>query len=72
MQIDSVYVQVSQYVKPAYRIEARTSKLALIAGEDFDLEIEAKFFDGTPVGGAQLKYRCRTRAARRARGRARA
>ena len=32
LQIDSVYVQVSQYVKPAYRIEARTSKLALIRG----------------------------------------
>ena len=55
-QVDSVYVQVSQYVKPAYRLELRTSKLALIAGDDFDLEIEAKFFDGTPVAGAQLKY----------------
>lgn len=55
-EIDSVYVQVSQYVKPAYRIEVRTSKLALLAGEEFDAEIEAKFFNGTPVAGAQLRY----------------
>lgn len=55
-QVDSVYLQVSQYIKPAYRLEVRTSKLAVLAGDEFDLEIDAKFFDGTPVAGAQLKY----------------
>ncbi|MPZ50849.1 MAG: hypothetical protein GEU75_16380 [Dehalococcoidia bacterium] len=54
--VRSTSFEVSQYIKPAYRVSAEPSKLALLDGEAFQVDITAEFFEGTPVSGLELRY----------------
>jgi hypothetical protein len=55
--IASAYIQIKDFVKPAYKIDVLPERTALIAGETMDVVVKASFFDGTPVVGLALTYR---------------
>jgi hypothetical protein len=54
-QIGSRGLSIEQYVKPAYKLEASPAKLALFAGEKQTTEVDANFFEGTPVPNLAIK-----------------
>jgi len=60
--IATVYVQVRDYVKPAYQIDVTPSRRAAIAGETVDFDVEATFFDGSPLPKATLAYNFKSEA----------
>lgn len=47
---------VATYEKPAYRLTLSAEKEAVFAGEGLNFEVEASFFEGTPVPGMTLNY----------------
>ncbi|MDD5342586.1 MAG: polymorphic toxin-type HINT domain-containing protein [Patescibacteria group bacterium] len=54
--ISTASFEVMTYLKPAYQISVTPSRRSLFAGEAVDFNVEAKFFDGTPVPNQTLKY----------------
>jgi alpha-2-macroglobulin len=52
----SEYIEIADFVKPAYRIDVRASKNAILSGQPVDYHIEASFFEGSPVPGLGLSY----------------
>lgn len=48
--------EVQQYVKPAYQIVVDTEDEMLFDGESTTVEIDAQFFEGTPVSNLDLRY----------------
>ncbi len=54
--ISNTSIQVLTYTKPAYQIKVTPSKTTIFAGQEVRFDIEAAFFDGTPVSKLKLKY----------------
>lgn len=48
------YFNVREYVKPAYRLEAKTDKDRIFGWESAKISVNAGFFEGTPVSGLKL------------------
>ncbi len=47
--ISSTYIQVENYMKPSYKIEAEKDHEALFVGDTLEYTIATNFFEGTPV-----------------------
>lgn len=54
--IASTYVQVENFIKPAYKIDVVPSRNALFAGENVSVDVSTEFFDGSPVPFVDLAY----------------
>ena len=54
--IDTAYVDVETYTKPAYKIDVVPSRRAVFAGETVDFAINASFFEGSPVPELRLGW----------------
>jgi alpha-2-macroglobulin len=54
--VASAFVRVEQYQKPPYQISVKPSQAAYLSGEQVEVEVEARFFDGTPLPGLALNY----------------
>jgi hypothetical protein len=54
--VQSRYITVEKYTKPAYQIEVTPDKRTFYAGNKVGFTIRASFFEGTPVPGVNLKY----------------
>ncbi len=52
--ITSIYLEVEDFVKPAYKSDVPPAKRAVFTGEEMEFVIEASFFDGTPVPNLEL------------------
>ncbi|NTV88846.1 MAG: hypothetical protein HGA22_00550, partial [Clostridiales bacterium] len=50
------YIQIMEYVKPAYKLELTPDKKAVFAGDKVNLGIQASFFEGSPLPGLKLNY----------------
>lgn len=50
------YFTVKEYTKPIYTLNSNFEKDVVFSWEDVNLNVEGKFFDGTPAGGLNLKY----------------
>jgi len=48
------YFDVREYIKPAYRLEAKTDKDKIFGWESAKISVNAGFFEGTPVSGLKL------------------
>ena len=48
--------QVEEYKKPEYEVRVTPDKPRILQGEKVTATIEAKYFFGEPVAGAQVKY----------------
>ncbi|MCX8130500.1 MAG: Ig-like domain-containing protein [Clostridia bacterium] len=58
--LSSAQFEIRQYTKPAYRIELQASRKVVFAGENLNFDIQASFFEGTPVSGLNLEYSSNT------------
>lgn len=55
--ITGKWFEVATYTKPAYRIDLNKDKRAVFSGKDsITIDIQASFFEGTPVSAMQLSY----------------
>lgn len=54
--ISTQYVSVQTYTKPAYDLQVAPEKYAIFAGENIVLNVQAKFFEGTPVSNLSVTY----------------
>lgn len=54
--LTSTYIEVRDYVNPAYRLDVTPAKQAILSGETINISIKATFFDGTPVPNLALLY----------------
>ncbi len=54
--IAASYIQVENFIKPAYRIESAPSRRAVYAGEELTFDIRSEFFDGSPVPFVGFTY----------------
>ena len=54
--VTSTYLQVSDFVKPAYKIDVVPDRKAVFAGETVTFDVSATFFEGSPVPNLGLKY----------------
>ncbi len=54
--VSSTYLEVRDYVKPAYTIEVTPSRQAVLDGEVVDFRIQANYFEGSPLPNALLAY----------------
>lgn len=50
------YFNVRQYTKPVYKIDITTDKKVMFEWEKLNADIQASFFEGSPVSGMDLKY----------------
>ncbi len=50
------YLQVMDYTKPVYKIEAEPDRNFVYAWETVNFDIAASFFEGTPASGMKLDY----------------
>ncbi len=53
--IRSSYFTVDTYTKPAYKMSVTSDRVAYIEGDPVQVNIEAGFFEGTPVSGLELR-----------------
>jgi hypothetical protein len=54
--VTSTYLQVSDFVKPAYKIDVVPDRKAVFAGDAVTFDISATFFEGSAVPNLGLKY----------------
>lgn len=54
--IDTQYIQVQEYIKPSYKVELTPDKTAVFSWEKINFDIQASFFEGSPVSGIDLDY----------------
>ena len=54
--ISTEYLEVEDFIKPAYKIDVIPSPKAVFAGEEMEFTVEASFFDGSPVPNVGLDY----------------
>jgi hypothetical protein len=47
--VDRTSVVVEEYIKPGYQIDVSTEQDAVMAGDPVNVDIQASFFEGTPV-----------------------
>ncbi len=60
-EITGKRLEVATYTKPAYRIEVRKGKEAVFSDKDsITIDIQATFFEGTPVSSMELSYNDRS------------
>lgn len=52
----SYYFQIEEYKKPEYKVKVSTGKKFYAAGEKMKFDIEARYFFGSPVAEADVKY----------------
>ncbi len=55
--IETKYINIQPYVKPAYEIKLVPERTVAYAGDNIKLVASASFFDGTPVPNLKLNYR---------------
>jgi hypothetical protein len=48
--------QVKEYTKPAYKIDIKPDNYALFSWEKLNIDVQASFFEGSPVAGTKLGY----------------
>lgn len=54
--INSTYLQIERYVKPAYKFDITADKKAIFTDENINFDITASFFEGTPVSNLDFDY----------------
>lgn len=54
--IVSKYIEVKEYVKPAYKIEIESDNKAVFAGEKINFKVLSKFYEETPASNINMKY----------------
>jgi hypothetical protein len=54
--ISSSYIEVKNYIKPAYKIEVSKDKKAIFLDEKVNFDIKTLFFEGTPVSNLKVNY----------------
>ncbi len=54
--VASKFLEVTNYIKPAYEIVVESDRKNYFAGENMDVEISARYFDGTPVSYGEVEY----------------
>jgi hypothetical protein len=54
--VASTSFEVRDIVKPAYKIDVVPSRKAAFVGDQVTFDVQASFFEGSPVPGAQLNY----------------
>lgn len=54
--ISSKYFEVANYIKPAYEIVVDSPRRNYFVGEKIEVEISARYFDGTPLSYIELEY----------------
>lgn len=50
------YIEVRDYVKPAYKIEVTADKQAVFSGDKVSFKIKTQFFEGTPVPDLKINF----------------
>jgi hypothetical protein len=50
------YFKVEEYKKPEYKVKVSTPKKFIAGGEKMKFEIDARYFFGSPVANADVKY----------------
>ncbi|HOJ09209.1 MAG TPA: alpha-2-macroglobulin family protein [Clostridiales bacterium] len=50
------YFSIRQYTKPAYKVDITPDKKVMFEWEKLNVDIQASFFEGSPVSGLDLKY----------------
>lgn len=54
--LNSYYINVEDYVKPAYTMTVTKDKEAIFEGETVNFTVLASFFEGTPVADLDIRY----------------
>lgn len=54
--LTSNHFEIKQYTKPAYKISITADKKAIFAWNKANFDIQASFYEGTPVSGLKLNY----------------
>ncbi len=54
--INSHYIRVENYVKPAYRMSVESDKKAIFLNDTVNFTVTSEFFDGTPVPYLDISY----------------
>ena len=54
--INSHYITVENYVKPAYKMTVEKDKKAIFLGETVNFTVIPSFFDGTPLPSLNVSY----------------
>ncbi len=54
--INSHFIQIENYVKPAYKMTVEKDKNAIFLGETVNFTIIPSFFDGTPLPSLDISY----------------
>jgi hypothetical protein len=54
--VTSTYLEVRDFVKPAYKIDVVPDRKAVFAGETVTFDVSATFFEGSPVPNLGLNY----------------
>ncbi|MDH5244501.1 MAG: Ig-like domain-containing protein, partial [Chloroflexota bacterium] len=54
--IENTWVQVGPIVKPAYTLEVTVRDRAVLSGSSVTADVTARFFEGTPVAGVDLRF----------------
>ncbi len=55
--ISNEYIQVKPYVKPAYQLSLIPDRKNAIAGDNINFDVQASFFEGTPVPNLPLVFK---------------
>jgi len=50
------YLSIMGYTKPTYKLEAVPDRTYIKLGEEVNFDIQASFFEGTPVSGIKVSY----------------
>lgn len=54
--ISDKYIEVRPYVKPAYQLSLIPDRKAALAGDNINFDVQASFFEGTPVPNLPLVF----------------
>ncbi len=54
--VTSTYLEVRDFVKPAYKIDVVPDRKAVFTGETVNFDVSATFFEGSPVPNLGLNY----------------
>lgn len=53
---EQTYIEVSDYTKPAYKLDVSQDKEVCFIGDTVKFDVQASFFEGSPVSGLELNY----------------
>lgn len=53
----SKYIEIRPYVKPAYQLSITPDRARVFTGETINFDVQASFFEGTPVPGLDLAFK---------------